>query len=306
MVSNIRIYSREKAADHSADNAIAGAVEGPLERSCTDRDKDRIVVAPELAGIERIEARFRGKGFDLHRHDTYALGVTMAGIQTFRYRGASRFSPPGNVIVLHPDELHDGAAGTDDGLTYRMMYIPPERFLPATAERGRALPFVASPVVDDIGLARLLLEAFGSMGEAFEQLKFDEFMAEIATALLDHAGAPQARAERLAQPEVLRACAFLRENIVRQVSAQDLEEVTGLDRFALARQFRRVLGTSPHRYLVMRRLECARALITAGESLAEAAFASGFADQAHLSRHFKKAHGMTPGRFAALAAGRAG
>ena len=82
----------------------------------------------------------------------------MAGIQTFRYRGAARFSPPGNVIVLHPDEVHDGAAGTDDGLTYRMMYIPPERFLPATAERGRALPFVASPVVEDPRLAQLLLE----------------------------------------------------------------------------------------------------------------------------------------------------
>ena len=119
-------------------------------------------MAPELAGIERIEARFRGKGFDLHRHDTYALGVTMAGIQTFRYRGASRFSPPGNVIVLHPDELHDGAAGTDDGQTYRMMYIPPERFLPATAERGRAQPFVARHVLDDNRLERLLLDACGS------------------------------------------------------------------------------------------------------------------------------------------------
>ena len=177
-------------------------MEGPLERSC--REKDHIVVAPELAGIERIEARFRGKGFEPHRHDTYALGVTMAGIQTFRYRGASRFSPPGNVIVLHPDEVHDGGAGTDDGLVYRMIYIPPERFLPATAERGRALPFVPAPVIDDPRLAALLLEAVGSLEETIEPLKLEELLAEIAGALLDHAGAPQVRSGRLARPRVRR------------------------------------------------------------------------------------------------------
>nr|WP_298099658.1 AraC family transcriptional regulator [uncultured Shinella sp.] len=275
-------------------------MEGPLERSCTQAS-DRIVVAPELAGIERIEARFRGKGFEPHRHDTYALGVTLAGIQTFRYRGEARFSPPGNVIVLHPDELHDGGAGTEDGLTYRMIYIPPERFLAATAARGRALPFVAAPVVGDPRLAALLLEAFGGLDETIEPLKLDDLITEIAGALLDHAGAPEARTGRLARPQVQRACAFLRENLSRQVSAAELEEVTGLDRFALSRQFRHLIGTSPHRYLVMRRLERAKVLIAAGESLAEAAFASGFADQAHLNRHFKKALGMTPGRFAALA-----
>ena len=204
--------------------------------------------------------------------------------------------------MLHPDEVHDGGAGTDDGLTYRMMYVPPERFLAATAARGRTLPFVAAPVVDDPRLARLLLEVMGSMDATMEPLNLDELVDEIATALLDHAGAPGAPTARLARPEVLRACAFLRENLSRAVGSAELEEVTGLDRFSLARQFRRLLGTSPHRYLVMRRLERAKALISAGESIAEAAFASGFADQAHLNRHFKKALGMTPGRFAALAA----
>jgi AraC-like DNA-binding protein len=300
----MQVYSREKAADHSAANAIAGAVEGPLERSCAGPDKDRIVVAPDLAGIERIEARFRGKGFEPHRHDTYALGVTMAGIQTFRYRGEARFSPPGNVIVLHPDELHDGGAATNDGLTYRMMYIPPERFLAATAARGHALPFVAAPVIDDPALARLLLDAFGDMGAGVEPLRFDELVDEIAGSLLDHAGAPAAPGRHLSRQDVLRACDYLRENLSRSVSSADLEEVTGMDRFALSRQFRQLLGTSPHRYLVMRRLETAKALIAAGDSIAEAAFASGFSDQAHLTRHFKKALGMTPGRFATLAAAR--
>jgi AraC-like DNA-binding protein len=79
--------------------------------------------------------------------------------------------------------------------------------------------------------------------------------------------------------------------------------VTGLDRFALARHFRAAFATSPHRYLLMRRLQRARAMIGAGEALSDAAFATGFADQSHLNRHFKKAYGMTPGQWASLRQG---
>ncbi|MCE3590073.1 AraC family ligand binding domain-containing protein, partial [Escherichia coli] len=73
--------------------------------------------------VERMEARFTGDAFEPHRHDTYAIGVTLHGVQTFRYRGEKRQSLPGNIMVLHPDEVHDGGAGTDDGLRYRMIYL---------------------------------------------------------------------------------------------------------------------------------------------------------------------------------------
>ncbi len=76
--------------------------------------------------------------------------------------------------------------------------------------------------------------------------------------------------------------------------------MTGLDRFALARHFRAAFATSPHRYLLMRRLQRARAMIGSGDGLAEVAAATGFADQSHLNRHFKKAYGMTPGQWAGL------
>ncbi|TIT97479.1 MAG: AraC family transcriptional regulator, partial [Mesorhizobium sp.] len=113
------------------------ALEG-LERSCAE--DDRIVSAPGATGLERIEARFHGNAFDLHRHDTYAIGVTLDGVQRFHYRGAVRHSLPGQVIVLHPDELHDGGAGTEDGLRYRILYLEPS--LLSDCLGGAPLPFV--------------------------------------------------------------------------------------------------------------------------------------------------------------------
>ena len=68
-----------------------------------------------------MEAFFFGHGFDPHRHDTYAIGYTLRGVQAFRYRGASRRSTPGDVFVLHPDETHDGRAGSEEGFRYRIL-----------------------------------------------------------------------------------------------------------------------------------------------------------------------------------------
>jgi AraC-like DNA-binding protein len=86
----------------------------------------------------------------------------------------------------------------------------------------------------------------------------------------------------------------------------ELEAVTGLTRYELARQFRALFGTSPYRYSVMRRLDFARSRLGAGTPLADLALAAGFADQAHFTRMFKLAFGVTPGRFARLRDGEGG
>ena len=91
--------------------------------------------------------------------------------------------------------------------------------------------------------------------------------------------------------------AFLAANVGRNVHSEELEAVSGLSRFALARQFRICFGTSPYRYVVMRRLDLARQLMLAGTGLAEAAVSIGFADQSHMARQFKRAYGITPGRW---------
>jgi AraC-like DNA-binding protein len=88
----------------------------------------------------------------------------------------------------------------------------------------------------------------------------------------------------------------------RVVSSGELEAVSGLTRFELARQFRAVAGTSPYRYSVMRRLAAARARIARRQPLVDVALATGFADQAHLTRRFTEAFGITPGQYAKLSA----
>lgn len=279
---------------------IAAANPAGLERLCKASGKEEgIVQAPSSRGIERIEAHLLGNGFEPHRHDTYALGLTLSGVQTFRYRGASRFSLPGNIIVLHPDEVHDGAAGTDCGLRYRMLYLPPERLIEA-AEKFRSLPFVANPIVSDEPFRVSLTEALGEFETELEDLQIDDLIGRLFDGLERHAGHSAGPSDTIAVGAVLLCRDFLQDNCDRVVSSTELEAISGFDRYTMARQFRRLLGTSPHRYLLMRRLDKAKAWLLKGCTLVEVAANAGFADQAHFTRHFKKAFGMTPGRWKKL------
>jgi hypothetical protein len=78
----------------------------------THSARDWVLRAAPLPQIERIEAYFHGHGFEMHRHDTYAIGHTMSGVQSFQYGKEQVNNLPGQTMVLHPDEAHDGHAGT--------------------------------------------------------------------------------------------------------------------------------------------------------------------------------------------------
>ncbi|KUL95567.1 AraC family transcriptional regulator [Bosea sp. WAO] len=272
-----------------------------LERSCVRGDWIR--TAPDEAGPERIEAFFCGHAYDPHRHDTYAIGYTLSGVQSFDYRGARCDSTPGDLIVLHPDEVHDGRAGMAGGFRYRMTYVEPGMIMQALAGRAGATPFIGDAVCRDGRLLRALIGLLGDLDHALEPLERDQAVGELAEALLalDPSCAPT-RPETLAERACGLARDFLADNVDEAVDSRRLEAVTGLDRYALARHFRRRYGTSPHHYLVMRRLERARALIRQGVGLADAAAASGFADQAHMTRRFRQAYGLSPGRWRAMQA----
>jgi AraC-like DNA-binding protein len=280
---------------------ISPAGPGRLERSCGPSSGDWIRFAPSCPGLERIEALFGGYAFDPHRHDTYAIGYTLNGVQSFDYRGARRDSTTGQVIVLHPDEVHDGRAGASGGFRYRLIYIEPRLIRNALGRRTSALPFVRSPVVNDARLLNALQSVLDDMDRVVDELEADRAVLDIADALcaLDPSIAHKSLSPACAAA-VERGRLFLDAHYCRVVASAELESVTGVDRYTLARHFRAMLGTSPYRYLTLRRLDKARSMMREGRSLASSAIACGFADQSHMTRQFKQAYGLSPSRWRAI------
>jgi AraC-like DNA-binding protein len=209
---------------------------------------------------------------------------------------------PGQVAVLHPDEIHDGRAGTEDGFGYKLVYVEPAVLAEAVrALRGRSypLPFVSDVVSSNPTLARVVADAFRN---PLESLAIDTLIVDLARGLMaaERRGDAPPLSRRVDVAAVGRARQLLDAERTRVVHSSELESITGLTRYDLCRQFRTMLGTSPHRYLLMRRLEYARDRIHLGQPLAEVACDAGFADQAHFTRVFRSAFGLTPRRYRAL------
>jgi AraC-like DNA-binding protein len=93
---------------------------------------------------------------------------------------------------------------------------------------------------------------------------------------------------------------FLDAEFMRAVSSVELERLTSLSRYAIARHFRTCYGTSPYPYLVMRRLAEAKRRIIQGAPIVTAAIDLGFADRSHLTRSFHQMFRLPPGRLQRL------
>ena len=90
----------------------------------------------------------------------------------------------------------------------------------------------------------------------------------------------------------------IRQNLSRRITVAELAGIARLSVFQLSRAFRREHETTPYRLVLEIRIRHATDILGAGATIAETALRTGFADQSHFTRHFKRLTGMTPKQYA--------
>jgi hypothetical protein len=200
-----------------------------LERSCQGTVAGWLASSKPVEGVELLSAWFAGEAYQKHRHDTYAVGVTDSGVQVFDYRGSTHASTPGQVVVLYPDEVHDGRAGSGEGFGYRIVYVEPSILIEAVWDlRGKPypLPFVGKPVSTNTILSRAIEEAFRG---PLESLAVDSLILNLAEGLMagERGAVRPAVSRRVDVPAVDRARQFLDAERTRVVHSTELTPSRG-------------------------------------------------------------------------------
>ncbi|MCM6775792.1 AraC family transcriptional regulator [Nocardia sp. CDC159] len=253
--------------------------------------------------VEAMAAHFDRHVYDPHSHDAYSFGYTEFGVQAFGCRGGSHASVAGMLMAFNPDEPHDGRSGHEDGFTYRIVHIGPElvsELLADRAGRPTGLPLFPDPVLHDPPLLRALERLYHCVGCPATTLARDEALARTVAAMVERGARHPPRAAGHPRDDVAaelagRAWTILRERYLDDISSAELAAAVGCSRFTLARTFRARYGLAPSDFQRQLRLRAARRMLASGRSVAEAAVESGFADQAHLTRWFRRCYGITPG-----------
>ena len=259
--------------------------------------------------IEAMHAHFRSHVYHRHSHETYSFGVTDHGAQAFTCRGGAHVSAAGMVMTFNPDDPHDGHAATGPGFTYRMIHIDPALvtgLLTEASDDGGHLtgrpaprPLFPAPVVADVALARRLRTLHAVLTGQSTPLEQHEHLASTVRLLARHATSAPAEAAPPASTLIAgRIRALLHDSFAAPLTATDLAEAAGCSRFAATRAFSAVYGLAPSDYQRQLRLRAARALLTSDTiTAADVAATVGFADQAHLTRWFRRCYGVTPAAY---------
>lgn len=254
---------------------------------------------PAADDVELLTARFVRQRFREHTHPTYTLGVIEAGIEEYLYHGEIQRVGPGGLALVEPDTVHTGHAGVPEGWKYRVFY-PSEEFVTAIAREGglRGTPGFRASRLDNPEVAAHLCRAHLA-AERGDQLAASSLLHTSIAHLLQVNARPTTHGTRsgTGPHAVVRAREILHARITDPPHLEELAAEAGAAPFALLRAFRAAYGLPPHAYLNQQRVQRARALLAEGAPPAEVALAVGFADQAHLTRHFKRHTGVGPGAY---------
>ena len=264
----------------------------------------RPVAVPGVAEV--LHARFVRHAYPAHTHDAWTLLLVDTGGVLYDLDRAHHDADRRAVTLLPPGVAHDGRAATADGFRKRVVYLD-GGWLPATA-LGAA---VRRPALADRGLVAAVdgLHAALAGGDDLEAESRLALVRErvVATVPSPRGGAPTDDPSRRARPG-RRTVAVARERldggIGRAPTLADLAAELDVAATSLVRAFAREVGLPPHRYLVGRRVDAARHLLLDGVAPARVAAETGFHDQAHLTRHFRRLLGVTPGAYARSATAR--
>ncbi|MCL6669578.1 helix-turn-helix domain-containing protein [Streptomyces panaciradicis] len=244
-----------------------------------------------------LTARFRRHVYCPHAHDEYTIGVCVAGSEVIDYRGGRIRPGPGSIVVLAPGEMHTGGPGNStDGYAYRALYAEPSLLTEGTLG---GLPHFHEPLIDDPELAAAFRLTHTDLGTCPDPLEAESRLPWLLTAL--------ARRHSTARPVpdtvpgaggiALAVRDRLADELLSPPSLADLATDLGLSRYQLLRAFRTTMGVPPYAWLAQYRVARARGLLESGLRPAEVAALVGFADQAHLTRWFRRVLGVTPAAY---------
>jgi len=245
--------------------------------------------------VERgVSSRCEGQQVAIAGH---WLGINLQGPLVMETKDADGFHPmtlgTGSFVILPAGAAFDLPSGPSEWGVVEISLDKIRRVL------GTDLCVLPRHGLSDQPLATVVLALLheattgGAAGRSYRDALVLALVARLA-GLFDLVAPP---ADVFTGQRLAVTVALVDERLAQRITVKSLARGTGLSPAHFSREFKRTTGETPHAFVMRRRLEHAHEFLADGGSIAEAAQCSGFADQAHLSRLFKRRYFVTPGAF---------
>ena len=248
-----------------------------------------------------IEARAVQDGrhvcYDKHSHPHFSIGAITGGHSHYLNQRSRQEVGPGSLVLMNPEEVHACNPIADQPWSYLMFYLDTDWLRSQQEEAGLGTefrPFDMTASRDPLlyqGLLHLHHQLVQGPDPLAREVACHRFSRQLLARLT-----PASWDDRPPQ-HLQRAAELMQDDSTSPLSLAELSAVAGLTPSHFVRAFSHHYGMTPHAYLLDRRIRHARTLLRQGQPLVEVALASGFADQAHFQRQFKRRVAATPGQY---------
>ncbi|MFF8878858.1 AraC family transcriptional regulator [Streptomyces flaveolus] len=249
---------------------------------------------PRVPGVvEVFHAHYTEYSYPMHVHDAWTLLIVDDGAVRYDLDRHEHGTPHDTVSLLPPHVPHNGSPATPDGFRKRVLYLDASRLGEELIGRAVDAPDLRDPV-----LRRRVGQVHAALARPGDELEAESRLTLIGERLHAHLRPRDAPGSARPDPVLARRLReLLDERVVEGVGLEEAGGLVSAHPAHLVRAFSTAYGIAPHQYLMSRRVDLARRLLLAGRAPADVAGATGFYDQAHLTRHFKRLVGVTPGRY---------
>lgn len=252
-----------------------------------------------------IEARSIEDGrkvcYSRHSHDVFSIGAITAGQSTYLHEKTTQTIATGTVVVMNPGEVHACNPIDDQPWSYLMLYIDAQWLGALQRDCGVSNAGVFRGYPATHSRDRFLFDGLLDLHRQLVDSRLDTLAKQAAavgffTRVEQHLGG-STLTPRHTKPKVERAARYIDAHYLQPIRLEDVCAVANLSEAYLIRAFEQHYHMTPHAWLVNRRIQHGQAQLRSGEPIADIAQQSGFADQAHFQRAFKKHLAATPGQY---------
>ncbi len=236
-------------------------------------------------------------------HSAFSISYVRRGSFGYHAVGRAFELVAGSIMLGHPGDeyvcTHDHGGG-DECLSFHLT----ARALDALGAKGEVFRAGSLPPVPEL---MVLCELGQAAANGSTDVGLDEAGVLITTRFLRLVGDRVWRPERAGvrdRGRAIEAALYLDEHSHEPVDLTSTASGVGLSPFHFLRLFSKIVGVTPHQYLVRSRLRRAARLLADGErSITEIAFEVGFGDLSNFVRTFHRAAGVSPRSFRKAAKG---
>ena len=267
----------------------------PLE----PRESARIWSHAALKGVELFQGSYRKYEFAPHFHSVPAIGVVDQGAMRCDYRSSAEHVSAGGIITLNPGDVHAPGPICEQGWSFRVFFLDNTIFEARSLDVAEQVLRFPKQSIEAPRLAQSLLRLHRNLEGQRNTLEAESELLNIFEQLAEISGvAPWGLAQSRAEKGLVRRVRdYIDAYYRRNISLTELSGAVGTSPFHLLRTFRAEVGLTPHAYQIQVRIEAAKRLLRSRTAIAEVASRTGFTDQSHFTRRFKRLTGVTPSRY---------